>query len=277
MGIYIRYDTHIRRNDMQQDIMVKKLKDNLYLFDERREATGYLLIGEEKACVIDTMNGYGNLAEVVRSITDKPIVVVNTHGHPDHIYGNIYFDNAYMNYKDLELADGFIADSEFVKMCQEKNLSMPEFTNIEEGDVIDLGGITLKVYALPGHTAGGIILLCPEERILFTGDSINHHLWLQLKECMPVEEYISYYERIMFLEKEADVILHGHAVDYDDISLMGAMLQGLKDIVAGKTDEDIPYKWFDGVDVQHPFEVDKTGTFERPDSVICYSKKNIYK
>lgn len=262
---------------MQQDIMVKKLKDNLYLFDERREATGYLLIGEEKACVIDTMNGYGNLAEVVRSITDKPIVVVNTHGHPDHIYGNIYFDNAYMNYKDHELADGFIADPEFVKMCQAKNLSMPEFTNIEEGDVIDLGGITLKVYALPGHTAGGIILLCPEERILFTGDSINHHLWLQLKECMSVEEYISYYERIMFLEKEADVILHGHAVDYDDISLMGAMLQGLKDIVAGKTDEDIPYKWFDGVDVQHPFAVDKTGTFERPDSVICYSKKNIYK
>lgn len=261
----------------QQDIAVKKLKDNLYLLDERREATGYLLIGEEKACVIDTMNGYGDLYKVVRSLTDKPVVVVNTHGHPDHIYGNVYFDNAYMNYKDLKLAETFISDPEFVKICQENNYSMPDFTNIEEGDVISLGGLTLEVYDIPGHTKGGIMLLCPEERILFTGDSINHHCWMQLEECLSVEEYIPNIERLMFLEQKADFILHGHATDYDDISLMSAILEGMKDIVAGRTDEDLPYNWFGGTDLMHAFEVDPTKRFNQLDSVICYRKDNIHR
>lgn len=261
----------------QKDITVKKLRDNLYLLDERREATGYLLIGYEKACVIDTMNGYGNLYEVVRSITDKPIIVVNTHGHPDHIFGNVYFDNAFMNLKDLELSKEFTSDPEFIRQCEEHNASMPEFTNIAEGDVIDLGGVTLKVYDIPGHTPGGILLLCPEERVLFTGDSINHHLWMQLDGCLSIEEFIPELERLLFLEKEADVILHGHAVDYDDISLMSALLQGAKDIVAGKTEKDLPYNWFGGSDLMHPFEVDSSKKFQQPDSVICYKKENVHK
>ena len=260
----------------EQDITIKKLRDNLYLLDERRESTGYLLIGEEKACVIDTMNGYCNLYEVVRTLTDKPLVVINTHGHPDHIYGNVYFDKAYMNLKDLELSKEFTEDPEFVKKCRENNLTMPEFTDIKEGDVVDLGGVTLKIYDIPGHTPGGILLLCPEEKILFTGDSINHHLWMQLDGCLSIEEFIPKLERLLFLENEADVILHGHAVDYDDISLMSALLQGAKDIVAGKTENDLPYNWFGGTDAMHPFEVDPTKKFQQPDSVICYKNNNIY-
>lgn len=261
----------------QQDIMVKKLRDNLYLLDEKRAATGYLLIGEERACVIDTMNGVGDLYQVVRSLTDKPIIVINTHGHPDHIFGNVYFDNAHMNLKDLELTKQFTSDPEFVKECQEKNRSMPEFTNIEEGDVVDLGGLTLKVYDLPGHTKGGILLLCPEERILFTGDGINHHLWMQLDHSLSIEDLKDNLERLLFLEQEADVILHGHGVDYDDISLMSALLQGAKGILAGNTKEDPIYKWFDGTDFMHPFEVDPTKKFQQADSVICYRKDNIYR
>ena len=72
---------------MEHELVIKKLRDTIYLLDEGREATGYLLIGEERACLIDTMNGYNDLSKVVKDLTDKPVVVVNTHGHPDHIYG----------------------------------------------------------------------------------------------------------------------------------------------------------------------------------------------
>ena len=68
-----------------QQLYIKQLADDLYLMDEAHEATGYLVIGREKACVIDTMNGYCDLKKEVRKITDKPLIVVNTHGHPDHI------------------------------------------------------------------------------------------------------------------------------------------------------------------------------------------------
>ena len=61
----------------------------------------------------------------------------------------------------------------------------------------------------------------------------------------------------MFLENEADYILHGHAQDLDDISLMGAVLTAVKDIVAGNISEDSEYEWQGGIDRKHPFKVDR--------------------
>ena len=47
-----------------------------------------------------------------------------------------------------------------------------------------------EIYELPGHTPGGIVLLLREDRILFTGDSVNHHLWMQLEGCAPLDEFV---------------------------------------------------------------------------------------
>lgn len=110
---------------MEKQLYIKQLRPWLYLMDEAHEATGYLVIGEDRACVIDTMNGYCDLSAFVRSVTDKPVIVVNTHGHPDHIYGNIYFDNALLHPDDLPLAAGFVDDPEFVAFCKEKRRSIP--------------------------------------------------------------------------------------------------------------------------------------------------------
>ena len=76
--------------------------------------------GEEKACLIDTMMGYNDLYKAVRSITDKPLIVINTHGHPDHIYGNVYFDKAYMNPADREVAKIFTENPDFIAECEKE-------------------------------------------------------------------------------------------------------------------------------------------------------------
>lgn len=89
---------------------------------------------------------------------------------------------------------------------------------------------------MAGHSDGGIMILCPEERLLFTGDAINHHLWLLAPENISVEECMEELEKKMFLMDKADYILHAHAGDYDDISLMQYLLDALKEIVEGKTD-----------------------------------------
>ena len=67
-----------------------------------------------------------------------------------------------------------------------------------------------------------------------------------------------------YLEKEADIILHGHALRPDNITLMGKVLQGAREIAEGKTRGDEVFHWFggDGKDRQHPY--DNEG------SVICY-------
>ena len=64
--------------------------------------------------MIDTMIGYEDVHAVVRTLTDLPLVVVNTHGHCDHIYGNIYFEEAYIHPKDIELTKREFEDKRIV-------------------------------------------------------------------------------------------------------------------------------------------------------------------
>jgi len=260
---------------MEKELFVSEVKPGICLMDEAHEATGYLVVGENKACVIDTMNGYNNLNEAVRKITDKPVVVVNTHGHPDHIFGNVYFDEAFLNPADLPLARSFTDEPEFAEACRKYNLKMPPFRDILPGDVIDLGGRTLEAFALPGHTPGGILLLLREDRILFTGDSVNHHLWMQLDGCLPLHEFVKELDKVLFLQDRADIILHGHARKEDDISLLRCLRDGVQEICEGKTAEDKPYQWFGGTDLQHPFRTDPDRQYSQEDSVICYRAENV--
>ncbi len=255
-----------------KELYVKELSSHLYLMDEAHESTGYVVVGEDRACVIDTMMGYNDIKAAVRKITDKPLTVVNTHGHPDHIYGNVYFDEAYIHPDDIPAAKEHMQNSVFVEWCNFRGIKMPPFKRICGGDVINLGGKTLKVYDLPGHSKGGILLLLEEDRILFTGDSINHHLWMQLPGSIPLPDFLKELDKVMFLAKEADLILHGHARDYDDISLMGCIRRGVEEICSGHTEGDTPYQWFGGTAFQHPFSVIPGRHYQQDDHVICYNR-----
>lgn len=252
---------------MFERIEVKQLNDHIYLLNDNGDATGYLVVGRKKALVIDTMNGYENVHDVVRTLTDLQLMVVNTHGHCDHIFGNVYFDEAYMNPDDREVAKEHMSFQQFVEACKEHNLSMPPFKTIKDGEVIELGGLTLDVISLPGHTPGGICLLLRKDRILFTGDSINHHLWMQLEESSKLKDFLNHLDKIMNVTKEADYILHGHAQGFDEISLMTKLRDGVADLIETNGEGDKDYEWFGGVDKQHLFGDGK--------SVICYSIKKL--
>ncbi|MBQ8623616.1 MAG: MBL fold metallo-hydrolase [Oscillospiraceae bacterium] len=260
---------------MEKELYIKELRPGVYLMDEAHESTGYLVVGKEKACVIDTMNGYNNLCEAVRRITEKPVFVINTHGHPDHVLGNVYFKQAYIHPADLPMAQMFLEGSDFVGNCRKNGYNVPSFTEIREGDVFDLGEKHLVVYELPGHTAGGILLLLKEDRILFTGDGINHHLWMQLDHSLPMEELVKNLDRVMFLESEADYILHGHSGGFDDISLMRCLRNGAEEICKGKNDEDSDYQFFGGLAKQHPFECLADKQYQQNHHVICYDEKKL--
>ena len=57
----------------------------------------WLVEGREKALLVDTGLGVGDLRGEVEALTDKPVIVANTHGHGDHSGGNYAFDRVYMH------------------------------------------------------------------------------------------------------------------------------------------------------------------------------------
>lgn len=120
----------------------------------------FLIKGEDKALLIDTGYGSGNIKEVVDQLTDLPIMLVNTHTDGDHIGCNARFEKAYMH------------PAEFDRYTYGAGKGLP-VEPLWEGEVIDLGGRRLEVILIPGHTPGSIALLDAENRILFSGDSVQ--------------------------------------------------------------------------------------------------------
>lgn len=74
-----------------------------YEIDEFDCASIFLFVGTERALLLDTGIGIGDLKGLVEEITDKPYDVVLTHGHRDHTGGAGWFDTVYLNRKDYEL------------------------------------------------------------------------------------------------------------------------------------------------------------------------------
>lgn len=252
---------------MENKIKVKQLSKRIYAMDDMG-ATGYVVLGNEKALIIDTMNGSEDLKAVVRTITDLPLLVVNTHGHCDHIAGNLYFEETYLHPADFSLAKEHSSFPEFVEECKKLGLEMPPFQEILDGEVIDLGDATLEVIHFPGHTPGGICLLYREERVLFTGDGINCHLWMQLDNSLSLKELKKSMENISWVREKADRILHGHTMDYNDISLFDELYQGVCDLAEHPelSETDADYNWFGGIAKQHVFGEGK---------VICYTPEKL--
>ena len=244
--------------------IIKQLRPNVYLIDDAGASTCYLITGDERALLVDTANGYEDLAEIVRSLTDLPVIVVNTHGHGDHIFGNVYFDEAWMHPADFALNDMFFGYAK--EQLEANNLKPCPLKALEIGQIFDLGGVQLEVVDLKGHTAGSIGLLDKEGRIIYTGDGLNVHLWMQLDHSLPMATML---ETFLTLKEKYgaafDYVAHGHAKELRDKEILDWMIRGCEDIVAGRTENDPEYHYFGGVCRQHPI----SGT---PGEVIVYNE-----
>jgi glyoxylase-like metal-dependent hydrolase (beta-lactamase superfamily II) len=238
---------------MFERVKMKQINDHIWLMNDHDEATGYIVIGTQKALIIDTMNGYENVKEIAETVTQLPILVVNTHGHHDHIYGNIYFEEAYLHPRDRELAQYFYDNPDFQKLAKERGLKPSAFGPILGGEKIDLGGIELEVYEVPGHTPGSICLLDRADRILFSGDSIIEQPWMQLEESLPMTEFLQSLEGLQSIRSAYDFILTGHGRELEDASLYEALKKAVKEVCEGKNEHDVPYEWFGGICKAHPY------------------------
>ena len=243
---------------------ITQLRPNVHLIDDAGESTCYLITGSEKALLVDSVNGYEDLHAIVRSLTDLPVIVVNTHGHGDHILGNVYFDEAWLHPADFALHDEFFGyakeemDKHGLKPCSLKAL--------EIGQIFDLGGVQLEVVDLKGHTAGSIGLLDKAARIIYTGDGLNTHLWMQLDHSLPISTMLETFRKLKAEHgQDFDYVAHGHAKVLRDKEILDWMIRGCEDILAGRTEQDMDYQYFGGVCRQHPI----SGT---PGEVIVYNE-----
>ena len=136
----------------------------------------YVVINKDtrEALVIDPGERSEFLIDKLKNDGVKPVAVLVTHGHFDHINGAEAFAEAfgiriYIHEDDREtLSDIEMNASNWVN--RQKAYHADVFLKDEQE--LDLAGIHIRVLHTPGHTPGGCCYYLPYENVVFTGDSL---------------------------------------------------------------------------------------------------------
>lgn len=209
-----------------------------HIVDYRKDSM-YLVEGEHEALLIDTGMGEGDLKALVNSITKKPLSVVITHAHWDHIMQADQFEEVYLNHKDRQIIELFKLDVDYRR-----------FLDVREDHVFDLGGRSLQVIEVPGHTPGSIVLLDRQNGLLFSGDSVGAgHTWMHLPGCLPLSVYLQSLKRLLRIDGFSK-IYHGHLAESKAFpsSYLEDLIKAVELVIDGKLKGE-PYNYgnFKGV------------------------------
>ncbi|MBQ8597920.1 MAG: MBL fold metallo-hydrolase [Lachnospiraceae bacterium] len=265
---------------MNNELKVTKLQENIYRIQEDSEymnVDAYLVCGCEKAVMIDGLGIAEGLLACAKGLTDLPLSMVITHGHPDHAgRGMVEFLEAgldvFMSYKDMEVVKSFLPE-----------LDLSEVKDICDGEVFELGGKTLKSIAMSGHTQGSLMVYLEEDKLLFSGDAIGSGgFWMQLPESSPLSIFREELKKLKQLfEACPDIKIYpGHSwqitpyidnEDYLDKHYVNELITLTDGLVDGSIKGNPKRIEMEGME-----EIDVCSVSGRHVTDYCYDREHIY-
>jgi len=174
----------------------------------------YLAVGRERALLFDSCYGAASLSEEISRLTSKPFDVVLGHGHLDHAGGAFQFEEAWLREEDFEVCRKHTSEKArrrmYLDRLADSGIDMPpgfdpeayakapqaSLRKLEPGKIFDLGGLTMEVVDMGGHTAGSIGLLAREPRVLIDSDSACELTWVFLPDSLPLSRYADMLRRV---------------------------------------------------------------------------------
>ena len=274
---YAAFEKHSSSNDWFE---VYEVGPNIWAIYEPfqwQEVISYLIIGTDKALLFDTGNGLGDIKAIVDKLTQKPVTVLNSHSHFDHIGGNHQFENILSVSTEFALANSRGLKNEMVTteasskaLCRslpsgvamEDHQIRPYTINetVKEGDIIDLGGRKLRVLQITGHTDDSIALLDEEAGFLWTGDSFYEGpIWLYFPET-DLAAYRKSIARLAALAPGLKALFPAHNTPRANPALLPAAQRAFESVIKG---EATPTPTWEGVVT---FEFEGFGFLMREDN-----------
>ena len=155
------------------------LKIQRFVFNEFAENTYLLYAPGGEAIVFDLgckdQAEWRVIADFVEKESCKPILLLNTHGHLDHVFGVNQGRAAWGVKWGLHPADNELV-AHAPRQAAMYGLDMPAVAppdmSLADGQIITLHGWDIEVIGTPGHSPGGVCFYLKEAGILFTGDTL---------------------------------------------------------------------------------------------------------
>jgi glyoxylase-like metal-dependent hydrolase (beta-lactamase superfamily II) len=244
--------------------VVKLPKDVFGIIEDghAEEVCSYLILGSEKALLLDTGMGVSNIVPVVDQLTDLEIVVVNSHSHFDHIGDNWRFPSVYIYADDyaMEVLSVGFSHASILHDCDPALFTKPlppgfdpskyeikpmereRVFPLEEGDMLDLGRRSLEVLHTPGHSQDGISLLDRENCVLFVGDTYCEWLFAFIGPETPgfgysdLKDYEHTMKKLASLTPDLDYLYASHVPHIAQPEILNDAAQALEDINRGRVE-----------------------------------------
>jgi len=214
-----------------------KLFDDTYVIHYGEALDIFLLLGADKALLIDTAYGRGELPNLVDRLKgDRELLVVNTHGHWDHTGGNRWFPKVHMHPNAMAIANHAFGPLDQAWL---DNMPYPDYEMVptDDGYVFDLGGRQVEVLWTPAHNNGSLSFIDHGRRLLFSGDEFDAGQ-ANLGEFESVGAFLKNCQRLWSREAEYDFIMPNHngcpvAKEYlvDFITAAQHVVDGCPDLV----------------------------------------------
>lgn len=192
-----------------------------------QETISYLIVGRTSALLFDTGLGMVPIRPVVEQLTSLPVRVLNSHTHYDHVGGNAEFDQVLAmdtpytaanqrGFAHAELA-GEVAPEAFcggapasLDTASFRTRSWRAARRVSDKDTLDLGGRTLEIVHVPGHTPDAVALLDRSGGALWTGDTYyDATVWLYVPET-DLDAYERSIARLVQLTTDSTVLHPAH-------------------------------------------------------------------
>lgn len=235
----------LKGNDsMLREYPYAELAPGIYEIDEYDNASMYLLAGTERALLIDTGIGIGNVREFAESLTNLPMEVFLTHNHRDHVGNAPLFERVHISEIDRHMGAMLrplttkesrlqyarhTCSSHPGKKYPWSEDDMFDFTaerepyivSIGDGFIFHLGGRNVICWHCPGHTPGSMVAIDSQTGYLFCGDACNHEIGLGIRPIegmrhATVEEAWIALKRIWAMDFDKTHIYNGHR-DYREL------------------------------------------------------------
>ncbi len=254
---------------------VERISDDLYVITETESIHCYLLIGEEKALLIDAGWGYEDIRPLIRELTDKEIMLAITHGDPDHGLGAVHFEDFWihpLDYGKLLMNDNYDERKGMLDHRLKKLPQIAPFIDVEgycrsgfpqdhrvhflkDGEIIDLGGKHVECILTPGHSYGHLMYLEKEKGRLFSGDQLvdHHNIWhfLSADEQAPFTTTLNSLKGLKNREDEIRTIYPAHAKTPIDKVCLDELIECLESELEHNYLHDQPFHSYKGDGWQH--------------------------